>query len=415
MEAHISNPPPAPRSPAEGKRLRKACNLCHRMKLRCASGQPCSRCADTGNECVYAFVAKLGKPPGSRNKKTIERERPKSGTENGESSRQGSAANSLPQPSSPRTPTRDIENDINNAENSGLSAMDLDVLPGADQGAAATSLNHLPSTSTFPAFGWEWPKELGQDYFEGAIYDFPSSDATLLSQSFDFQSEWPFSLNSDCLALNQTTAAPLDSLLPTPASEAVPKAKSSPSPSNSQTSCNCLRMLFDTLCAIRTPSANMGQHQNNAFLAALNAVSTLQKVQRCNIVSCHSDHETTEMVILTVDNALSGLQRLLFDGTGVEAMFRDMQLHLGGQTVSETESLSLVRQTLLGLVRERAQQAVEETRRRLSMLGTNWNSNAGADLEEALKGNTDKMNSVKLRMAAMRLDTMLQQIEWRLY
>jgi hypothetical protein len=96
-------------------------------------------------------------------------------------------------------------------------------------------------------------------------------------------------------------------------------------------------------------------------------------------------------------------------------MFTDLQLHLGGQTVSESEPLSLVRQALLGLVRERAQQAVVETRRRMAMLGTNLNTNAGADLEEALNGNTEKMYVVKLRMAGMRLDTMLQQIEWRLH
>ena len=74
MESHGSTTLPASNT-TEGKRLRRACNGCHRMKLRCSGTKPCARCQDTGNDCAYAFVAKLGKPRGSRNKKTIERER----------------------------------------------------------------------------------------------------------------------------------------------------------------------------------------------------------------------------------------------------------------------------------------------------------------------------------------------------
>lgn len=55
------------------KKLRAACNLCHQMKVRCSGTKPCSRCFDSGVECVYSYAAKLGKPKGSRNKKTLER------------------------------------------------------------------------------------------------------------------------------------------------------------------------------------------------------------------------------------------------------------------------------------------------------------------------------------------------------
>lgn len=100
---------------------------------------------------------------------------------------------------------------------------------------------------------------------------------------------------------------------------------------------------------------------------------------------------------------------------GTEALFTTLQLHLGGQTVVRSEPLTLVRRALLGLVREEAQQVVAETRRRMALLGTNLNTSAAADLDEALRGDTVKMYAVKLRMAGMRLDTMLQQIEWRLH
>jgi hypothetical protein len=55
------------------KKLRSACNACHEVKLKCLGGQPCSRCRNKQIECVYKHAARIGKPKGSRNKKTLER------------------------------------------------------------------------------------------------------------------------------------------------------------------------------------------------------------------------------------------------------------------------------------------------------------------------------------------------------
>jgi hypothetical protein len=73
--------PPAATAIADGettntnspKKLRSACNACHEVKLKCLGGQPCSRCRDKQIECVYRHAARIGKPKGSRNKKTLER------------------------------------------------------------------------------------------------------------------------------------------------------------------------------------------------------------------------------------------------------------------------------------------------------------------------------------------------------
>ncbi|KAJ5366990.1 hypothetical protein N7541_000931 [Penicillium brevicompactum] len=50
--------------------LRTACDCCHAAKIRCSGGAPCTRCARDQK-------AKIGKPRGSLNKKTIERLRMK--------------------------------------------------------------------------------------------------------------------------------------------------------------------------------------------------------------------------------------------------------------------------------------------------------------------------------------------------
>ncbi|KZF23917.1 hypothetical protein L228DRAFT_244781 [Xylona heveae TC161] len=63
----------ARRASEETRKLRSACNACHGAKVRCSGGMPCSRCARDGMECRYSYRAKLGKPKGSVNKKTLER------------------------------------------------------------------------------------------------------------------------------------------------------------------------------------------------------------------------------------------------------------------------------------------------------------------------------------------------------
>ncbi|KAL7933871.1 hypothetical protein V8C35DRAFT_302636 [Trichoderma chlorosporum] len=55
------------------RRLRSACDLCHASKIRCTGGQPCKRCCNSNLSCTYSYMAKLGKPKGSRNKRTLER------------------------------------------------------------------------------------------------------------------------------------------------------------------------------------------------------------------------------------------------------------------------------------------------------------------------------------------------------
>ncbi|QYS95198.1 Zn(2)-C6 fungal-type domain-containing protein [Trichoderma simmonsii] len=55
------------------RRLRSACDVCHASKVRCSGGQPCKKCCNSNLSCTYSYMAKLGKPKGSRNKRTLER------------------------------------------------------------------------------------------------------------------------------------------------------------------------------------------------------------------------------------------------------------------------------------------------------------------------------------------------------
>ncbi|KAF2711266.1 hypothetical protein K504DRAFT_465036 [Pleomassaria siparia CBS 279.74] len=54
--------------------LRTACDYCHQAKVRCTGGgSVCGRCQRDNIPCHYSYPARVGKPKGSRNKKTIEK------------------------------------------------------------------------------------------------------------------------------------------------------------------------------------------------------------------------------------------------------------------------------------------------------------------------------------------------------
>lgn len=60
--------------PSASNRYKAACDRCHSSKVKCpGGGPPCERCADGSYSCTYSLTARIGKPPGSRNKKTLER------------------------------------------------------------------------------------------------------------------------------------------------------------------------------------------------------------------------------------------------------------------------------------------------------------------------------------------------------
>ena len=56
------------------RKRRVACDQCHDAKVKCSKLEsPCERCENASLPCHYSFVGRMDKPPGTRNKKTVER------------------------------------------------------------------------------------------------------------------------------------------------------------------------------------------------------------------------------------------------------------------------------------------------------------------------------------------------------
>lgn len=59
---------------SQRKKYKAACDQCHASKVKCpGGGPPCKRCADSSQPCHYSLARRIGKPPGSKNRKTLER------------------------------------------------------------------------------------------------------------------------------------------------------------------------------------------------------------------------------------------------------------------------------------------------------------------------------------------------------
>lgn len=71
---YMTNSSPSKRSNTDQKKLRSACDSCHQCKVKCSGGSPCFRCTSKGLTCRYGYQNRAGKPKGSKNRRTLERE-----------------------------------------------------------------------------------------------------------------------------------------------------------------------------------------------------------------------------------------------------------------------------------------------------------------------------------------------------
>jgi hypothetical protein len=56
--------------PKKTGRLRSSCDSCHRSKIKCTGSNPCAACLGSQNTCTYSRGSRLGRPKGSKNKRT---------------------------------------------------------------------------------------------------------------------------------------------------------------------------------------------------------------------------------------------------------------------------------------------------------------------------------------------------------
>ncbi|KAK8069366.1 hypothetical protein PG994_005982 [Apiospora phragmitis] len=329
------------------QRYRKACNHCHLSKLRCSGSKPCERCRDNARKCVYSVVARLGKPKGTCNKRTLlklqQRDDEAEMAEVAAVWHEGSSTSVVASPPTPLSPAAGLPNTGQILSDWSLGS-DQDYF---DTSASSNSMEELSDnmfqfdndTAMVGYEGWD----AYQDFGHGPDLSSASANTSQLQQY------WSEDLTPE------------------------------------EVSCDCLHTQFNTICHLKAVS-------DIDFTIILNALSTCLGLASCP--HCQLDHEATEMILMAMrllwrrlqQHQPSSLSSSSADGgdpntnttsttttttsRAVLLLESDMRLNLQDQTVLGREALSLVRATLLKLASDNTQQTLVATGKRVSKVLT---------------------------------------------
>ncbi|KAK7540179.1 hypothetical protein IWX49DRAFT_200632 [Phyllosticta citricarpa] len=377
------------------KKLRAACNLCHQMKVRCSGTKPCSRCFDSGVDCVYSFAAKLGKPKGSRNKKTLERLRQMS---------EAAASGQEPPPCLPSPHHR----------SDSCVSKPMDSTPEPDLGRGYPGLDTAEG-DYFSLYGHLTPMS--------RVGGSSSSNSDSLEDfgfDLDIQNQWNFSslpLENPIIDPSLQNPVNLDALFSPPLSvygnpELECKIPDQPraafqDPSVSTTfasppvpakqHCECLRIQAEGLVRLKDTERQYGDIRSDTILAtSLDALNTSMALLRCS--RCQSDHQTLILMIMSLSLVFRWLLR--FSERQHEDSLLPLRITLGEHEISSQEPLEVIRKSLVSLALQKARETFSMMRNCVARLN---------DLEDAagLGGELDAMN---LRLAVMQLDTIFGKL-----
>ena len=114
---------------AKSKKLRTACDVCHQAKMKCSGGQPCAGCRDSRYACSYSVSNRIGRPKGTKNKRTLERLSRQKPSNLAEQSSSNQIPKSIPTPSrassclgSPTSPVSPFSEDVSIEEMLGVNS-----------------------------------------------------------------------------------------------------------------------------------------------------------------------------------------------------------------------------------------------------------------------------------------------------
>ncbi|KAE8153687.1 hypothetical protein BDV25DRAFT_148951 [Aspergillus avenaceus] len=358
------------------KRLRRACNLCHRMKLRCSGTSPCSRCHDAGSDCVYSFAAKIGKPKGSRNKKTIARIQHQSTT--------GLERATV---SPPLNPVRPLGPDL---DGQGMTGSMLS--PVTSLSDHTMFLNPELDSESQSAGIHQMPLPRGQNASVTSSY---TSDPTL----FDWAADLPSSVSAiDAFLVNECSAKETEPSQQSWITHQFDQLVQQQHDANHTGNCDCLRAQFESLCRTKGVETDQPHTRDDTnFATTLNALAVSQGLLDC--YRCANDAETSMAIIMSVDLIFRRLETL---ATAPPDTLKELRLRLGDQEIVGPAPLSVMRETLIKLARDQVEQVFGRIQARIGRLFT--------QAQSVTNGDVDNLYSMQLQLGMMRLNILYQRL-----
>ncbi|CZR60186.1 uncharacterized protein PAC_10082 [Phialocephala subalpina] len=307
--------PSDPQQPQSGeqraKKLRHACNSCHRAKVKCSRGTPCAGCAASGDRCVYSESNRAGRPRGTKNKRTLDLMNANSASNDSSSRRERS-----------RTPPQK-QNSMNSAMNSGLSTPALmSGLPTPNPSISPEMVNNLSFLDSRDAF-WSYGGEFSDFSTTDDLLNASSALHTSLSTnslfpndpilSHDFDKN-PLGLFGSC---STDLSADYFSLPLTPSS-------SSPTSSDNSSKCSCLQHHAKLLCRLKTLWQASTPPPIDVVLDGVKQVlEPWKQFIQCHICQPDEDQEALLLSAMSFRVVLRLLQRVC-NKSELDTMFDDI-------------------------------------------------------------------------------------------
>ncbi|KAL4863835.1 hypothetical protein BDV12DRAFT_176982 [Aspergillus spectabilis] len=189
-------------SDTKPRKLRSACDACHRSKTRCSGGVPCQRCRDYLTPCKYSVSVRTGKPKGSKCRKTIEREQraaaalPEAEAQGSDSSSAGGTPAPVAPPPAPggndqsslQTPPTSVELSLPTVSDSKSIPTDWLISPPQDPMLSlGESTATAPTTTSNSLPPWN---DLDTSSWDQIFSTEPPSDPTTSTTPATYNSNW---------------------------------------------------------------------------------------------------------------------------------------------------------------------------------------------------------------------------------
>ncbi|KAF2235240.1 hypothetical protein EV356DRAFT_121160 [Viridothelium virens] len=365
------------------RKLKAACDQCHASKVKCpGGGPPCKRCEDSSQTCHYSLAARVGKPPGSKNKKSLERSRRYSGHSPASNAVQSSVRDTTMGGAEPDwPPERSLQGPEEESRSqeefaalasllqsspkaSGTAFADesgspLNAAPVFSSAASNENSMQLENPSLLPSIDFSLPDRAlaGDDashfdstWLEDSNWESLLSETPVLSSSNDtlssssaplrgapFQSNRPVSLSAVAAILDESSDS----------TDAIASVSSQQQPS-----CRCMRELTDTLCQLHSIEKRQNPVQVDTLLTCATFVlKTAENHLMC--LQCRDDTRTQMQVIMIFQTIFSWAQ-MHVHGDGP---CPDLSVTLGRHEMSKDEA-AFVRFALVTRALERSVNAV---------------------------------------------------------
>ncbi|MCJ1450249.1 hypothetical protein MMC28_000578 [Mycoblastus sanguinarius] len=305
------------------KKLRTACDICHQAKMKCSGGSPCAGCRDSGYECFYSVSNRIGRPKGTKNKRTLDRmNRQQSDNESANHSRKGSISVGGQTPPALSLPSQEptmpfdnasIDTMLSNTSEGSYSLPTSDTFdPFSDSLNSWYDFGDLAETSPLKQHSSSIPSVF--DDTTGAFVNqdpltFPHDDSAYVSPGSIFGSGTDLSSLSGSLGKTMSRGSDRYHMPPSTSS-------SSSVPNESSSSCNCLQHHAELLCRLKDLQQRHSQPRIDVVLSgAQQALVPWKSVIECRICQHEDNQEVLLLSAMSIRTVLRSLQSLCLDNS----------------------------------------------------------------------------------------------------